>query len=232
MPAGPRIALIPAYNEARSLPGVLASLRAAVPDYQIVVVNDGSSDATAALALAGGARVLSHAGNLGYGAAVQTGYKEALRQGASLLVQLDADGQHDPADVARLAEPVVRGECDILIGSRFLEPTGFPMSAARNLGRRLFIAVARAFGLTLTDPTSGFQALSPAALRFYARDFFPSDYPDVDVLVSAHRHGLQIRELGIRMQSAERPSTLHSGLSPFYYVYRTLLAVWAATSRR
>jgi len=230
--AGPRILLVPAFEEEASLPAVLAAARAAVPDYERVVVDDGSRDATSAVAAAAGATVLRHAINLGYGAALQTGYKYALARGASLVVQLDADGQHDPADAPALAEPVLRGELDLVIASRFLAPTGYPTSAARSLGRRLFSAVARAFGLRITDPTSGFQALSPRMLALYAADSFPSDYPDVDVLIGAHRRGARIGERSVRMKPAERPSLLHSRLTPFYYVYRTLLAVWAATSRR
>lgn len=230
--AAPRILLIPAFDEEASLPRVLAAARAAAPDYEIVVVDDGSRDATSAVAAAAGARVLRHAVNLGYGAAVQTGYKYALARGAAVVVQLDADGQHDPADVATLAEPVLRGDLDLVVGSRFLAPTGYPMGAARSLGRRLFSAVARAFGLRLSDPTSGFQALSPRMLALYAADTFPSDYPDVDVLIAAHRRGARIGERSVRMRPATRPSLLHSRLTPFYYVYRTLLAVWAATSRR
>jgi hypothetical protein len=145
---------------------------------------------------------------------------------------MDADGQHDPRDVARLLEPVARGECDLVLGSRFLEPTGYALGATRQLGRALFVAIARAFGFRVTDPTSGFQALNRRVLELYAGDAFPSDYPDVDVLVVAHRHGLSVREISVVMHAGERPSTLHGGLRTVWYLYRMVLSLWAASSRR
>lgn len=231
MSARPAI-VIPAFNEEASLPGLLAELARVLPAYERVVVDDGSRDRTAAVAAAAGATVLRHPYNLGYGAAIQTGYKHALGAGAPWVVQMDADGQHLPAEVAALAAPVAGGECDVVLGSRFLEPSGYEMGAARSLGRDLFRAVARRAGLTVTDPTSGFQALSQRALRCYAGDWFPSDYPDVDVLLAATRAGLRIREIPVQMAAGVRPSTLHSGWKPLYYVYKMLLSIWAGGGAR
>lgn len=222
--------VIPAFDEERRLPAVLAGVAAAAPDFVVVVVDDGSRDGTARVAREAGARVLRHPFNLGYGAALQTGYKYAIRAGASLLVQMDADGQHDPRDVPALAEPVERGEFDLAVGSRFLGPGGYEMGAARSAGRSFFRAVLRAFGLRVTDPTSGFQAMNRAVLDLYASDMFPSDYPDVDVLLCAHRHGLRVGERPVTMAPSPRASTLHSGLAPIYYVYKVMLSVWAASS--
>jgi glycosyltransferase involved in cell wall biosynthesis len=228
----PRPAIvIPAFNEAATIAGLLAELARVAPGYERVVVDDGSSDRTAALAAAAGARVLRHPYNLGYGAGIQTGYKYALASGAPYVVQMDADGQHLPAEIAALAEPVARGECDVALGSRFLAPTGYEMGAARSLGRDLFRAVARRAGLAVTDPTSGFQALSRRALALYAEDWFPSDYPDVDVLLAATRAGLRIREVPVQMAPGARASTLHSGWKPMYYVYKMLLSIWAGSRR-
>ena len=231
MSARPAI-VIPAYNEAATIADLLAELARVAPAYERVVVDDGSSDRTAALAAAAGARVLRHPYNLGYGAGLQTGYKYALAAGASHVVQMDADGQHLPAEIAALAEPVARGECDVALGSRFLAPSGYEMGAARSLGRDLFRAVARRAGLSVTDPTSGFQALSPRALALYAGDWFPTDYPDVDVLLAAARAGLRVREVPVKMAAGVRASTLHSGWKPFYYVYKMLLSIWAGTGAR
>jgi glycosyltransferase involved in cell wall biosynthesis len=226
-----RVLLIPAWNEARHLAGVIARARAAARGFEIVVVDDGSSDATGEVARGAGARVLRHPVNLGYGAALQTGYKLALREGAAVLVQMDADGQHDPADVPALAAPVLRGELDVAIGSRFLGKGDYQMGAVRGAGRRLFQGLAGRLGLAVTDPTSGFQALSPAAVSLYARDFFPSDFPDVDVLVAAHRNRLRIGELPVEMAPGLRPSSLHGGLAPLYYFYKMLLSLWATAQR-
>ena len=230
--AGRGILVIPAFNEAPRLPALLERIAAQNLPLDVVVVDDGSRDDTAALAQAAGATALRHPFNLGYGAGLQTGYKYALEVGASWVVQMDADGQHDPVDVARLLAPLERGECDLVIGSRFLEPTGYEMGFTRTLGRRFFTGLARLFGIRVTDPTSGFQALDRKVLELYAGDAFPSDYPDVDVLVTAHRQGLRVREVAVRMHPSVRKSTLHGGLRSIWYVYKMLLAVWAASSRK
>jgi glycosyltransferase involved in cell wall biosynthesis len=222
--------VIPAFQEEARLPAVLAGLAAAAPDFRVVVVDDGSRDATGAVARAAGATVLRHPFNLGYGAALQTGYKWALRAGATLVVQMDADGQHDPGEVAALAAPVVAGDLDLAIGSRFLGVGDYEMGALQRAGRNFFRALLSAFGLRVTDPTSGFQAMNRAVLELYASDMFPSDFPDVDVLLCAHRHGLRVGERPVRMRKSPRASTLHAGLAPIYYVYKMLLAVWAASS--
>jgi glycosyltransferase involved in cell wall biosynthesis len=224
------VLVIPAFNEAPRLPALLSGISALQLDLEIAVVDDGSRDETAAVAAAAGATVLRHPFNLGYGAGLQTGYKYALSAGADYVVQMDADGQHDPRDVPRLAEPILRGECDLVIGSRFLAPTGYEMGVTRTLGRRFFVALARAFGIRVTDPTSGFQALGRRVLELYVGDAFPSDYPDVDVLLTAHRHGLEVREVSVEMRTSPRKSTLHGGLRSIWYVYKMMLAVWAASA--
>lgn len=224
--------VMPAFNEAVRLPPLLAELARVRPDLDCIVVDDGSHDATAAVAATAGARVLRHPFNLGYGAALQTGYKEALRRDAPWIVQMDADGQHLPMELEALVGALAGGDCDVVLGSRFLEPSGYEMGAARSIGRDLFRSVARRAGLRVTDPTSGFQALSRRALELYAGDWFPSDYPDVDVLLAATRAGLVVREVPVRMAPGARASTLHSGWKPLYYVYKMLLSIWAASGRR
>jgi glycosyltransferase involved in cell wall biosynthesis len=223
------VLVIPAFNEAPRLPALLARITAQQTGLEIVVVDDGSRDATAEVAARAGATVLRHPFNLGYGAGLQTGYKYALATRAPCVVQMDADGQHDPRDILRLLAPLEKGECDLVIGSRFLAPTGYEMGFTRSLGRRFFVALARAFGIRVTDPTSGFQALGRRVLELYVGDSFPSDYPDVDVLLTAHRHGLVVRECSVEMHAGERKSTLHGGLRSVWYVYKMLLAVWAAS---
>ncbi len=226
-----RVLVIPAYNEAQRIEAVLERARRALAGFEIVVVDDGSSDATGELARRAGAHVLRHPFNLGYGAALQTGYKFALQVGAELVVQMDADGQHDPEDSAALAAPVLAHELDLVIGSRFLGVGDYRMQRLRSAGRMLFRGLLQAFGLRVTDPTSGYQALSREVLEVYAGDAFPSDYPDVDVLLIAHRRGLRIGERPVQMAASPRASLLHAGFAPVYYVYKMLLSVWAASAR-
>ena len=224
--------VIPSFNEAARLPALLAELRLTLPDHDLVVIDDGSADATAEIAAQSGACVLRHPYNLGYGAALQTGFKYALECGAPWVVQMDADGQHLPTEVPALIAALASGDCDVAIGSRFLAPSGYEMGALRSTGRQLIRALGRLAKLDLTDPTSGFQALNRRALALYVGDWFPTDYPDVDVRLVAARSGLRIREIPVQMAPSARVSTLHSGWKPLYYAYKMLLSLWAVTSKR
>ncbi len=225
--------VIPAYQEEARIGSVLSSIRQSAPSSDNLVVDDGSQDGTAEIARVSGVQVLRHPFNLGYGAALQTGYKHAVRHGYDLVVQMDADGQHDPREIPALLLPLERNEADLVVGSRFLEDTGYSMGLARGLGRRLFHWLASLAGMAVTDPTSGFQALSRPVTLFYCNDFFPMDFPDVDVLLLAHRAGFRIREVSIHMAPSPRATSLHGGLKPIYYVYKMILSMWiGATTRR
>ena len=225
------VLIIPAFNESGNLGQVLAEIGKADLGCEVVVIDDGSRDATAAIAEAAGATVIRHPFNLGYGAALQTGYKYALKRGASLLVQMDADGQHDPREISGLRRPILHDECDLVVGSRFLEPSDYRMGPLRSIGRQLFRALVRLAGLRVSDPTSGFQAMNMRVLDVYSKDFFPTDYPDVDVLLTAYRHRLRVGECPVHMSKVARKSTLHGGLRPIYYVYKMLLSTWSASRR-
>jgi len=228
------VLLIPAFNEAPRLPAVLAKIAALDSaalraDLEVVVIDDGSRDGTAQIARAAGATVLRHPFNLGYGAALQTGYKYAVEAGADFAVQIDADGQHDPAHVPAVLAPLVAGEADLVVGSRFASPGSYRMGPLKSLGRALFRCLAGWAGLEVTDPTSGFQAIDRAVLELYVRDSFPTDFPDVDVLLLVHRAGFRVRERSVEMSEGSRASTLHGGLRPLYYVYRMLLSLLAVS---
>ena len=226
------VLIIPASNESASIERVLEGIAEAQTGCEIVVIDDGSSDGTSEKAAAEGAKVIRHPFNLGYGAALQTGYKYALSRGASFLVQMDADGQHDPGEVEKLLAPIEAGEFDLIVGSRFLEPTEYKMEPIRNVGRWLFRSLVRLAGLKVSDPTSGFQAMNLRALEDYVDDFFPTDYPDVDVLLTAYRHGLRVGECSVHMLKATRESTLHGGVRSIYYVYKMLLSTLSASAEK
>ena len=229
--SGPLL-IIPAWNEARNLGPVLVGVAKHAPEFEVVVVDDGSTDATSRVAREHEARVLRHPYNLGYGAALQTGYRYAASRGVELIVQMDGDGQHDPKEIAKLARPVQEGEFDLVLGSRFLDPGGYEFGVARRAGRDLFGAIAKRFGLELSDPTTGYQAMNADVLALYSDDFFPADYPDVDVLLVAHRHGIRIGERSVAMAPGLRPSTIHGGLKPLYYVYKMLLSIGSSATAR
>ncbi len=223
--ASPRLLVVmPAYNEARNIRRVLEAVRGQVAA-DILVVDDGSSDGTAAEARKAGARVAVHPVNLGYGAALQTGYRFALRHGHDAVIQLDADGQHDPASIPRLVEELARA--DVVVGSRFLDGQSYRPPPSRRLGMWLFGKVASALaGQHISDPTSGFQAISREALRFYAHERYPADYPDADVLAMVARAGLRLADVPVRMRQSADGKSMHGGLlKPLYYVFRMTLAL-------
>lgn len=228
--------VIPAFNEAASVGAIVDRLHAAVPALDVLVVDDGSCDDTAAIARRAGARVVSHVFNMGYGAALQTGYKFADRHGHAFVVQIDADGQHDPAQVPAVLAPVLAGTADVVIGSRFVNPSGYHMGLARSAARRFFARLLVACGGPhILDPTSGFQALARPVFRFCCTDAFPADFPDVDVLLLYHRQGFRMTEVPVAM-APNRPGhvPLHSGLLAVYYPYKMLLATFRSllTPRR
>ena len=199
-----------------------------VPEGDVLVVDDGSTDGTAAQARAAGARVVSHVFNMGYGAALQTGYKRAERDAYGYVVQLDADGQHAPTDVARLLAPLRAGTVDVVLGSRFAAATGYRMGATRTFGRMILRRILVACGgPDVADPTTGFQAMGRAAFRLCCSDAYPTDFPDIDVLLFLHRHGMRILEVAVEM--APNPPgrvALHGGLHDVYYAYKMVLATF------
>ena len=226
--AGTALVIIPALNEGARIGKVIDGVRRAAGAVDVLVVDDGSEDDTAARARAHGAAVVSHPFNLGYGAALQTGYKHAARAGYSCLAQIDADGQHDPADVQRLLAPIQTGSADVVIGSRFAEARGYRMGAARTIGRTFFQRLLVACGgPRIADPTSGFQALGREAFLICCDDFYPSDFPDIDVLLLLHRRGLRIVEIPVTMApSPPGRVAMHAGLRAVYYPYKMLLSTF------
>jgi len=220
------LVVIPALNEEGQIATVIRQVKQQVPEAQILVVNDGSSDQTEQKALASGARVLSHPFNMGYGSALQTGYKYARKYGFDYVLQMDGDGQHDPQFLRTLLAQVQEGKVDVIIGSRFLGVGEYHVPLLRRIGIFLFGFIAsRLSGQRITDPTSGYQALGPRAIEFYTRDGFPGDYPDADVLVMLHRAGLRMREVPVAMRPNANGRSMHSGWKPLYYAYKMILSI-------
>ncbi|MBM4289510.1 MAG: glycosyltransferase family 2 protein [Deltaproteobacteria bacterium] len=218
--------IIPAYNEAKNLAVLLPKLKARHPERKILVIDDGSSDTTREIAKNHEVTVLSHPFNLGYGVAVQTGYKYALERHYDFLVQMDADGQHELEDTDLLLEPVKQNLCDLALGSRFLHSGSYQPPLARKIGIKFFQWVTQAItGQMLTDPTSGFQAMNKRVFQIFADRHFPHDYPDADVLVMLHYYGIKIREMPVRMYSCSGVS-MHRGLwRPLFYMAKMCLSL-------
>jgi glycosyltransferase involved in cell wall biosynthesis len=226
------IVLIPAYNEGARIAEVVRNVQSVVPDYDILVVNDGSGDNTAAAAEEAGATVVSHPFNMGYGVTIQTGYKYAYAKGYDFLAQIDGDGQHDPAYIPDLLEKVVSGKTDFAIGSRFLEAESYEPSLARRAGMAFFRKmVSWITGVRVTDSTSGYQAFNREVIRFFTTEVFPVDYPDADMLITLHLAGFRIMEVPVRMYSSVSGKSMHSGLKPFYYIFKMLLSIFVTLIR-
>jgi len=224
--------IIPAYNEAGRVAPTITGIRK-FADADIIVISDGSTDNTVNEASEAGATVVELPFNLGYGAALQTGFKYALKMGYRFAVQMDADGQHDPSAIQSLIEPVIKGEVDVTIGSRFLRRGDYKAPFVRKVGMSFFAFIASIFtGKRVTDPTSGFQALNSKVMKFYASDAYPVDYPDADVIIMLHRRGIKFSEIPVAMKRSVGKVSMHSGLKPFYYTFKMLLSILVTLLRR
>jgi glycosyltransferase involved in cell wall biosynthesis len=164
--------------------------------------------------------------NLGYGGAVQTGFKYAVAHDYDAVIQMDADGQHDPASAASLLEPVHAGDADVVIGSRFLGRAEYKIPGLRRLGMNVFGSIVTfVTRRRFSDPTSGFQALGRPVLRFFARDHYPSDFPDADTIILLVLAGFRVREVPVVMRARIAGSSMHSNLRAFYYVSKMMLSI-------
>lgn len=227
------LVVIPAYNEAGRVGGVVRDVRSVLPDADVCVINDGSADETAREAADAGATVLSLPVNSGYGAALQTGYKYAVRHGYGIVGQIDADGQHRAEFLLPMLEALeADGGCDVVIGSRFLGDDGhYKTPAARKVGIGLFRSLATAITRQhISDPTSGFQVLRPEVARFFCSEVYPADYPDADILILLHRSGYRVREVAVQMRPSPGQS-MHGGHRSLYYVYKMLLSIFVTILR-
>jgi glycosyltransferase involved in cell wall biosynthesis len=232
-PPGPRrLAIVPAYDEEGSVGAVVDEIRAADAGFEILVVDDGSRDATALVARAHGAEVVSLPFNLGIGGAVQTGYRYARNHGFDLAVQVDGDGQHDPADLAALVAPILAGEADLAVGSRFADGAGgYRPSLARRLGIALFArAISRITGQRLTDTTSGFRAANARAIALFADDY-PHDYPEVETTVMVVKERLRLVEVPVTMRDRSTGSSSITAPRAVYYMAKVLVALFVGLFR-
>ena len=227
------LVIIPAYNESNRISEVIINIRRTAPSCDILVINDGSNDNTSASATEAGASVVSHLFNMGYGVAIQTGYKYALANGYDFLVQIDGDGQHDPSFIPQLLEPVVAGKTDFVLGSRFLEVQSYEPSFSRRIGMAIFRQLVTLItGKRITDSTSGYQAFNRHVIRFFSSDSFPCDYPDADMLITLHQAGFRIAEVPVRMYANAQGKSMHSGLKPFYYIFKMFLSIFVTLLRK
>ncbi|MBA3871889.1 MAG: glycosyltransferase family 2 protein [Anaerolineae bacterium] len=224
-PSPKTLIIIPALNEEESVARVIASVRQQIPHADVLVVNDGSSDATGSRAEEAGAMVLHMPYNVGIGASVQAGFQFADKMGYDVVVRNDGDGQHDAAEIRRMLDVLAASEADIVIGSRYIENRGYVGSPMRRIGS---LILAKLISLIVkqrvTDPTSGFIVCNRHAIQACAQ-LYPHDYPEPESIVLMHRAGIRMREMPVTMQPRIAGQSSITALRSIYYMIKVILAI-------
>ncbi len=230
------LVIIPAYNEEAAIMTTLADLREHCPEADWVVINDCSRDGTRALLRSNHASYLDLPVNLGIGGGVQTGYKYAVEHGYDLTVQFDGDGQHRADNIHKLIAPIVQGQADMTVGSRFLpeeddRDRGFQSSAARRLGIRWISGLIRlTTGRAIRDVTSGFRACGKELTAYFAQNY-AQDYPEPEAIVSALYQGMRVKEVPVRMNERQGGVSSIRALGSLHYMFKVSLAIVLAGMR-
>jgi glycosyltransferase involved in cell wall biosynthesis len=228
-----KLAIVPAYNEEGMVGRVVREIQRQAPEFDVVVVDDGSLDATAIVAERAGATVLRQPFNLGIGGAMQAGYKYALHHDYDAAVQVDGDGQHKPEYLPSMLEALqTSGEADMVYGSRFLGDPGYKVPWGRRLGNRIFgVVLSVIVRQSITDPTSGFRMVNRNGIELFARDY-PHDYPEVEAILMLHAHRLQIHEVPVRMNARGFGESSIDYPRSAYYMLKVMLAIFIGLLRR
>ena len=217
--------IIPAYNEEENIEAVVNNIIKNYPQYDYVIINDGSTDSTEEICLKNQYNVINLPLNLGIGGAVQTGYKYALQNKYDIAIQIDGDGQHDISCVEKLIAPLQEGTADIAIGSRFIEKDGFQSTVFRRIGIRflsglIFITCFK----KIKDVTSGFRAVNSKFIRIYSEDY-PSDYPEPEAIIAAIMHRGKVLEIPVIMHERENGESSINFKKSIYYMIKVTLAI-------
>lgn len=227
------LVILPALNEAPNISQVVYNIRQVLPWADIAVINDGSTDNTAAVAEAAGAIVLNMPYNVGIGAAVQTGFQFADHHNYDIVVRNDGDGQHEPSGIRQLLEHLQQSSHDVVIGSRFIDAGGdYGTPPLRRLGISILcMLLSYITGWQITDPTSGFAAFNRRAIRLFAQ-LYPHDYPEPEAIVLIHRAGLTLCEIPVTMKARAHGRSSITPIRSAYYMVKVILAILINLLRR
>jgi glycosyltransferase involved in cell wall biosynthesis len=228
-----KLIIVPAYNEEKQIASVIEGIRE-YSDADVVVIDDGSEDLTAELAGKAGAFVIKLPFNMGYGVAVQTGYKYACKNNYDYLVQLDGDAQHHPVHIPDLFAMVENHKYDMVIGSRFLKNNQYEIGLLKSAAITLFRWIIQmTTGETITDPTSGYRCMNRAVFRYFTEDSFPHDYPDANIVIVLHRMGFKMAELPVAMLPNPEGRYMHRGIFKIsYYFFKVFLSIFVTLLRK
>lgn len=219
------LVLIPCYNEEQNIVNTVERLKATCPEVDFLVINDCSTDGSAALLQSRGYPYLDLPVNLGIGGGVQCGYRYATRYGYDIAVQMDGDGQHDPAYLQEIVRPVLNGECDMCIGSRFIKKEGFQTSFMRRVGIRFLSGLIHLLcGKRVLDVTSGFRATN-ARMTAYFADHYATDYPEPEAILAASLAGFTVGEAPVIMKERQGGVSSISSFKSVYYMVKVSLAL-------
>lgn len=220
-----KLIIIPAFNEAESLPNLISDILSLNDNYDYVIINDGSGDKTKQLCADREFSVIHLPINSGIGVAVQTGYKYALENEYDIAIQIDGDGQHDVNYLAKVVSVIENGEADVAIGSRFIMKEGFQSSGARRLGIQLLsIIIWLCTGVKVKDVTSGFRAVNKEFIRIFAEDY-SKDYPEPEAIVTVKMYGGEIKEVPVVMKERENGTSSITIWKSVYYMIKVTLAI-------
>lgn len=218
--------IVPAFNESGNITRTIADIKKQQLAVDIVVIDDGSVDSTVQEALSAGVKVVSLPLNLGIGGAVQTGFQYALQYGYDVAVQMDGDGQHDASYLMKILSPILEGQADMVIGSRFIDDNnGFKSSFTRRIGIRFFVGLINMLtGLNITDPTSGFRVHNKKMITVFAKTY-PYDFPEPEAIVVAKCLGARIQEESVVMRKREDGQSSIRQLKSLYYMVKVTFAI-------
>ena len=220
------LVIVPAFNECGNIVRTVEEIRNAAGDVDILVIDDGSMDATAQEVGGACGMVVSLPFNLGIGAAVQTGFQYAKMHQYDIAVQIDGDGQHDAAFLEKIMDPIRRNEADMVVGSRFLEKSeGFKSSFSRRVGISFFVHLINALtGVKINDPTSGFRAYNKKMIALFS-EYYPHDFPEPEAIVVSQQAGARIVEIPVVMRARELGNSSIRYFKTLYYMVKVTLAI-------
>lgn len=217
--------IIPAYNEQGNILNVISDIQSCTRDVDYIIINDCSTDATEKILKEANANYINLPVNLGIGGGVQTGYRYAKEQGYDIAVQFDGDGQHSAEYIGSLLAPILSGEADVVIGSRFIEKTGFQSSALRRMGVKFLSVLIRFLcGIKVKDVTSGMRAVDRRMIEFFAQHY-PQDYPEPEAILMSQMVGARIAEVPVQMKARSSGKSSINAIRSLYYMVKVSLAL-------